>query len=937
MDTINYREILEQSTAVIAVVNPDFEILSISDGFLEVTKNERENIFGQPILNVFPKIGNNIEEIFKYTLHSSLTRVLENKKKDTTRVVRYDIPLTDSTDGGFDVRYWKAINTPILDNNNTVKYIKQIFIDVTHSDELTSQLQREKENLDAYKTAEQYIDKAFRQAPAPVCVLRGPMHVFQIANREFLRIVANKNVFGKPARKAMPELEGQGFFDILDEVYETEKSYSASEVPATFSLSTSKKVDVYIDFVFQILYDTKGNKDGIFVLGTDVTKQVIARKKAEENEFKIRKLIEESPVATAVYVEPNNIVRYANDKMLNYWDKDESIMGMPLYDAVPELKEQLFLKNIDGVYDTGETHTGVEEKTVLIIDGQKQIFYFNYTYKALRDRDGKIYGVQNVVIDVTEQVLARKKVEKSEYKYRSLIEQLPVPTVVFKGPDMIVEYVNDKMLEIWDKDKSTFGKPLIDVQPELKNQPFLDYLNHVYTTGETWSGKEEKAELMSDGKLQTFYFDFTYKALHDKDGGIYGIHCVAIDVTKQVLARRKLQENERTLRQLLDSMPQKISNTDSEGNVVFFNHQWIDETGYTMEELQNNGWIETIHPDDFPLVKENWVNAVQSGSALEVECRIKHKDLGYRWNLTRSVPINDKNGEVIMWVASNTDIHEQKKQKEILENAVKERTKELERANRELLMRNEEIEEQKVELLKANKNLESFAYISSHDLQEPLRKIQIFSDRILENETQNLSEKGKNYFERMEVSAHRMQILIEDLLSFSRVNNTGKIFKIVDLNSIIDDVKEELADIIERKNAIIEASAFCEIRVIRFQFRQLMKNLISNALKFSKPGVPPHIIISGKAARGSELEPKELEDEQKYCHIVVSDNGIGFEPQFSERIFEVFKRLYGKDDYPGTGIGLAIVKKIVDNHNGIITATGEPNAGATFNIYLPTE
>lgn len=1068
MDTINYREILEQSSAVMAVVNRDLKVLSVSDGFLGVTNHDRENIIGRPILNVFPEIGENSKAVFIHTLRNSLTRVLENKKTDTTRVVRFDNPITDSENGGGGkIRYLKVINTPILDNNHTVKYIQQIFVDVTHSEELPSQLEMEKENLDAYNTAEQHIRKAFKQAPTPICVLRGPKHVFELANRGFLRIAANKDIIGKPAREALPELEGQGFFEILDKVYETEKSYTGSETPATFNLSSSKKVDVYVDFIFQIVYDTNGKKEGVFILGSDVTKQVLARKKAEENEYKYRELIDELPVAMAVYAGPNNIIRHANDKMLNYWNKDESIMGIPLYDAVPKLREQLFLNDIAGVYDSGETQTRTEEKTVLIINGNKQTYYFNYTYKALREKDGDIYGVQNIVIDVTEQVLARKKVEESEYKYRTLIEESavatalyrgpdfiidyanntmldyfekdssivgkplrsvlpslqgqpfmnyleeiyatgetytrvkekveldinstrqtfyfnstftalrnkdgeiygilntaidvtdevlankkvkksehryrmlieesPVATAFYTGPDIVVQYTNDTMLHYWGKDQTVVGKPLIEAVPELKGQGFIGYLKDVYATGKSYLGFEEEAQLEINGQMETGYFHFNYKALHDTKGEVYGIHHTAIDVTEQVLAKRKLIEREKSLQLMLNSMPQKISNAGPRGNVRFVNQQWIDETGYSFKELTDDGWDKTVHTDDLEFITEAWTDAVKKGTVFDVEARFLHKEKGYRWNLCRAVPVHDDKGEIIMWVGTNTDIHDQKKQKEILEKAVKERTRELERANRELIIRNEEIDEQKEELLKAIKNLESFTYISSHDLQEPLRKIQIFADRILEKETHNLSERGKDYFERMEISANRMQILLEDLLSFSRVTNTRKKFEITSFKKIIEDVKEELSESINKKNAIIETPELCDVYVITFQFRQLMKNLVSNAIKFSKPDVPPHIIIRGKVAKGSELEPKELADEQEYCHIVVSDNGIGFEPGYSERIFEVFKRLYGKDEYPGTGIGLAIAKKIVDNHDGIITAAGEPNAGATFNIYLPAE
>ena len=273
-------------------------------------------------------------------------------------------------------------------------------------------------------------------------------------------------------------------------------------------------------------------------------------------------------------------------------------------------------------------------------------------------------------------------------------------------------------------------------------------------------------------------------------------------------------------------------------------------------------------------------------------------------------------------------------------------------ANKELAFQNEEKEKRAAELIIANKELLAFTYISSHDLQEPLRKIQTFVTIILENENKNLSEKGKYNFLRMQLAAQRMQQLIDDLLAFSRITTTDHKFEKTDLTNIIEEVKNDLRDWILEKHATIEATEICPVNIIVFQFRQLIYNLLSNALKFSNPDKTSHIIIKSKIVKGSVLNTAILPNhnfrhennlsglenfspEKNYCHISVSDNGIGFEPHFSERIFGVFQKLHSKEVYKGTGIGLAIVKKIVENHKGVISATSELGNGATFDIYLP--
>jgi len=272
----------------------------------------------------------------------------------------------------------------------------------------------------------------------------------------------------------------------------------------------------------------------------------------------------------------------------------------------------------------------------------------------------------------------------------------------------------------------------------------------------------------------------------------------------------------------------------------------------------------------------------------------------------------------------------------IFQNEEKEkRAAELIIANKELAFQNDEKGKRAAELSIANKELLAFTYISSHDLQEPLRKIQTFVTIILENDKDNLSENGKYNFQRMQMAAGRMQQLIDDLLAFSRIATTELKFEKTDLNSIIEEVNTELKDTILEKHATIETSDLGSVNIIAFQFRQLIYNLISNALKFSKPEVPPHISIKSNYVDGSIMNNPKLASDKNYYHIIIKDNGIGFEPHFKERIFEVFQKLHGKEVYGGTGIGLAIVKKIVENHNGIITATGELNEGAAFDIYIP--
>lgn len=267
-------------------------------------------------------------------------------------------------------------------------------------------------------------------------------------------------------------------------------------------------------------------------------------------------------------------------------------------------------------------------------------------------------------------------------------------------------------------------------------------------------------------------------------------------------------------------------------------------------------------------------------------------------------------------------------QNQLLELAVDKRTRELKNANFRL-------EENNLSLQMLNKELQSFSYVASHDLQEPLRKIRTLTTRLIDSET-GLSEKGKEYFDRMQHAAERMQVLIEDLLTFSSLHDIkGRKFVKTNLSQLITEVKNELSESIEAKEAKLITKSTCDIKIIPYQFRQVMINLISNSLKFSRPGVPPVIKINCRTVAYNKKKMPGLDPSKQYCHIVVEDNGIGFEEVYKEKIFEVFQRLHEKEDYPGTGIGLAIVKKIIENHNGLITAKCEIGKCTTFEMYIP--
>lgn len=567
---------------------------------------------------------------------------------------------------------------------------------------------------------------------------------------------------------------------------------------------------------------------------------------------------------------------------------------------------------------TGEASWHEDQLFPVLRNGKVEDTYWTSSYSPVNDESGEFEGIMVTLNDVTEKVEARKNLENAEERARLATEIAEIATWELDLQNHTMIH-SESLAAIFGHQK-TVRLTHTEIMGQLHTDDLINIVEKAFELAmQTGIYKYEARVIKKNGELG--WIRSHGKIFYDANNEPQKILGTLIDITEEKNRHNTLIESELKFRLLADSMPQIIWTADSVGNLNYCNLSVSKYTGMPHSTIRENGWLQLVHPKDREQYNTEWNIAMATSDDFLFEHRLLRFDGEYRWQLTHAISQKDSKGNVQMWVGTSTDIQQQKTFTKQLEKQVKERTAEMENTN--------------INLVKMNIELQSFVYVSSHDLQEPLRKIQTFISRLRDTEEMKFTPNAREYFERIDIASKRMQSLIIDLLSYSRTNLTDRIFVLENLQELVEEVKDNYSEIIRETNATVTIQNLFVAKVIPFQFRQLLNNLIGNALKFTKPGTSPHITIDGNRIMGEGIKNLGANPELMYFRISISDNGIGFSMEYKERIFEVFQRLHSKAAYSGTGIGLAIVKKIVENHKGFITATGIENEGSIFTIYIP--
>jgi PAS domain S-box-containing protein len=758
-----------------------------------------------------------------------------------------------------------------------------------------------------------------KQAPVGMIILRGDNFVVEMANDSYLSIIdrTEEEFVGRSLFASLPEVQ-EAVEPILKEVLHSGVPFHGNEFEVTIR-RFGKPQQCYFNFVYQPLFEDTAAASGVIVVATEVTQQVLSKQALQRSENQFRNLVTQSQFAKAIFKGEDLVISIANESMLKIWRRDlDEVVGKKLFELFPELKEQKFAKILDDVYQHGKLHR--ENEAVLHVGGLGGLkkHYLDFQYAPMFEVDGRVSGIMLSANDVTDKVRLRQQISEAADRLSLATDGTKLATWDLNMTTKRIIY-SGRLAAIFGYEESKM----------LSHQELRD---HIHPEDRVSIVEKAFASALETG---TYYYEARVihpdhsihwvrtqgKVLYSEGHVPHRMLGTMMDITDRKEAELALKTSEGKFRTLADSMPQFVWTSDTEGNLNYFNKSVFDYTGINPQIVDTNTWLQFIHPDDRQENIRKWIYAIRQGTDFVLEHRLRRADGEYRWQLSRAIPQRNADCNIQMWVGTSTDIHDNRLFIDQLESQVQLRTKELTISNNELV--------------KTNMELAQFAYVASHDLQEPLRKIQTFATRILETENDNLSDRGKDYFKRMQASSTRMQQLIVDLLAFSRANAVEKHFESTDLNVVLQNVKDQLSEQILLKNASIVSDELPVINAIAYQFEQLFMNLIANALKFTKADHIPVINIRTGIVSGELIPLLEADQNTNYRFLSFSDNGIGFDPQFKDRIFQVFQRLHNRSAYEGTGIGLAICKKIVENHQGLMDAVGKPGVGATFIIYLP--
>ncbi len=696
------------------------------------------------------------------------------------------------------------------------------------------------------------------------------------------------------------ELAGKQFMDFVypDDCEITQQAAASIMLGkdlTNFENRYIRKDGTLIPIVWSARWDVHDNL--MYCVARNATEKQEVQKIVEAERLRYEELFMQATAFICILKGPTHIFQMANPDFDRLGGKID-YLGKPAIESFPEIRDQGFLEMLDSVYTTGIAFKAIEVPISLTNqrDGKISERYISFSCQAHRNIDNEVEGIFVFGTDVTEQMHIRRQIEKSELRYRTLIEQA---TEAIWITDTSLQYidVNPYACHVFGYSKEEFLQlKLTDILLEE------DIARGVLKIDEIRSGKTiRKEQRLKRKDNQTVVMEISSKMLDHGEVIMFG-H----DITERNKAEEEMKRLAKRLLMATTSAGMCVWEWDIETNLL----TW-DQGMYSLYNINVNdfdslygSWLSKLHSDDVSRVHEDLLLATKGGKDFNTEFRISWSDGSLHYIRASGIIEHDESGKRLRMIGINWETTERK----LSEIRLKELNENLEKHTRDLSMTNAE--------------LEQFAYVASHDLQEPLRMVTSYLTQIENKYGKLLDEKGKQYMFFAVDGARRMRQIILDLLDFSRIGRAEENLVDVDLNDLVDEIlilsKDQIAD----KGASFQVGKLPVIAAYESPMRQVFQNLISNALKYARTDIPCHINICAEESNGDWV-------------FAVKDNGIGIDKEYFEKIFVIFQRLHNKDQYTGTGMGLAITKKIIDIQGGKIWLESEEGIGTTFYFSIP--
>ena len=741
----------------------------------------------------------------------------------------------------------------------------------------------------------------FMDAPAPIVILDGEEMVYQLVNPSYQQIFPGRELVGKNLLEALPELSETQIPAMLGRVLSTGETIVANELLLMLARYEGAPLEeIYWTFTCQARRNQQGEIDGIIVFAHDVTDHVLALKKTEESEQQIRSIIESSPFPIGVFFGKEMRIQFANKAIRDSWSKGPDVIGKLYRDVLPELENQAVFEHLDWVFETGIPFHSRNNPLDLLINGKWKTFYYNYSFTPLFNASGEVYGIINSGVDNTELILAQHKVEESESRFRSMIEQIPVAIGLTRGKDHVFEDMNPPMLRIIGREHKgeVIGKKVTEVMPEIIDQAVVKIYQDVLETGKAYSGNEIPVTLRHGNRLDQHYLNISYTPLLE-EGKVTGLIHAAIDVTGQVEARKKIEGSQKELKRfkfMANQARDPFILIREDGSFAYLNHKALEAWGYTEEEagLLKIRDVNPVYEEE--AFFDHFAKAQQENIP-QFETLHKTKEGRFFPVEVNVVGLTISETPYIFAVARDIT---RRKQAE------------------------EELKEKNAQLTRINNDLDNFIYTASHDLKAPISNIEGLLHALLRTlPPESLAlDRPQRITSMMQESVERFKKTIANLTEVVKLQKeNSREAVMVDLPEVIEEVRLDLEQLIQSSGAQIEVDV-SDCPCIHFSeknLRSVVYNLLSNAIKYRAPERVPQVQITCKNTSDNYV-------------LSVMDNGLGIDPSRTDQLFTMFKRLHSHVE--GTGIGLYMVKKMVENSGGRIAVESQLGEGTTFHVYF---